>query len=131
MNNLYQFERFDFERFWKGKVARVLAINPWYEYKDGEKTGNVIGSVLQCSIEVDNTVYKETKKGVAPNNLGEQVFFRVSNKDSFAGVSVGSQIGYEKGMFSPVIKSCSAYPSRQGSNYKDKLSIEVIKFDKC
>lgn len=76
MKQLRNFLKFDTEEFFKDKDVRVIADEPWYEYKDGQIT-RTLGTKYKCVIAIDNTDYENEE--LAPDlNGGEQLVVKVA-----------------------------------------------------
>lgn len=76
MKKLREFLKFDIERFLDGKDIRVLASEPWKEYKDSK--GEIVGTKYKAIILTDNTNYKETEE--KDINAGEALTIKVNKE---------------------------------------------------
>jgi hypothetical protein len=64
MKKLKEFVKFDVVKFIKGKEFTVKEIKENFEYKDGNRTGNVKGSIIKLLITKDETIYSDGSQGV-------------------------------------------------------------------
>lgn len=134
INNLYEFTKtiFDFDKFFNEKACEITGIKNWMEYKDGEITGNVLGSVITCVILHDGYNYSPNKKGEVITNKLKEIRFKIKKNIENVGVSLGDRIAGnafkdQGGYFSPVVVLAKPY----GNNgFLSDLSIEVSEFRK-
>lgn len=76
MKKLREFMEFDIERFLKDKDVRVLACEPWKDYKDNK--GEIVGTKYKAIILTDSTQYKETEE--KDINAGEALTIKVNKE---------------------------------------------------
>lgn len=112
MYNLFEFSKFDIERFLKEKELTVTGVSEWTEY--GSKKH--LGTLLNVCITKDNTTYY-SKDGKTVSNLMEKFKVKVT-KD--VTPSVGAVIE----LINP---TGNAYgkklPDGSWSKFKDQLSV--------
>lgn len=137
LGHLDDFRKFDFDLFFKDKACEVTAILSWDEYKKAEggkseKTGNVLGCRVKCTILQDCTNYDLKAEEEFSNKYKDIVFkipvsadkLNLKMGDKVCGSSYTDQGGY----FKPVVVKCIPYAS---SGFKiNELSIEVSCFER-
>lgn len=65
MKKLRQFQKFDHERFFAGKMLIAKEVKDTFEYDDaGENTGKVLGTTVVAIITQDNTKYDDEEKNL-------------------------------------------------------------------
>src|SRR5699024_11966336 len=65
MKKLRQFQKFDHEKFFAGKMMIVKEGKETFEYDDtGENTGKVLGTTVVAVITRDNTKYDDEKRNL-------------------------------------------------------------------
>lgn len=113
MKNLFQFNKFDIEKFLEKKELTVKGTAPWDEYG----TENHLGTMVDVFISKDETEYY-SKKGEQVSNLMEPMKIKVA-KD--VTVSIGEKIEL-------VNPTANAYGKKQKdgswSTFKDQLSVK-------
>src|SRR5699024_11474963 len=63
MKKLRQFQKFDHEKFFAGKMMIVKEVKETFEYDDnGENTGRELGTTVVAVITRDNTKYDDEKR---------------------------------------------------------------------
>lgn len=137
LGHLEDFRKFDFALFFRDKACEVTSILAWDEYKKevggrSEKTGNILGCRVKCTIIQDSTNY-DLKVGEEFSNKYKDIVFKIpvsADKlnlkmgDKVCGSSYSDQGGY----FKPVVVKCIPYAS---SGFKiNELSIEVSGFER-
>ena len=76
MKGLRDFQFFDAEGFFKEKDLRVLATEPWNEFKNGQVI-KVLGTKFKCVIATDNSKYKNETIDL---NAGEQIVVKIEKQ---------------------------------------------------
>ena len=130
LGHLNDFMKFDWEKFFAKKAAEVTSIRSWDEYKDGEKTGNSLGTNITCVILHDSTDYVLKDQESFTNKLREISFkIRVPFKDCSLKIGdkvCGTAFKDQADFYLPVVEECKPY----GSNgYLNNLKIVVSKFE--
>lgn len=137
LGHLWEFEAFDFERFFAKKACEVVGLQTWDEYvKDSEsgknvKSGKCLGVRLVCTILSDSTEYRLTKSEISFSNRLKELVFKIDLPADKVPVKIGDRICGsafidQGGFWYPHIKSCNAY----GQNgFKNDLSIVVDRFE--
>ena len=110
MKKLRQFQKFDHEKFFNGKMMIVKEVKETFEYDDnGENTGKVLGTTVVAVITRDNTKYDDEEK----TNLNFMESFNIKVPKINFEVAQGAEI-------KPVnITKASVY-----GKYMNQLSIE-------
>ncbi len=92
MKKLREFMEFKIDKFLEGKDIRVLACEPWKEYKDNK--GEIVGTKYKVIILSDLTKYKDTEE--KDINAGEALTIKVYKEPkSFKKFSKVELIGAE------------------------------------
>lgn len=137
LGHLWEFEKFDWERFFDSKACEVVGFQTWDEYvKDSEtgkniKSGKVLGVRIVTTILSDQTEYKLTKSEVAFSNRLKELVFKFDLPAEKCPVKIGDKICGsafipQGGFWLPHIKACVAY----GQNgFKNDISIVVDRFE--
>ena len=73
MKGLKEFVQFDLDGFLKDKEVTFLDAKPYYNYKDGKVTEELLGMKLECVITQDNTNYNNQDF----NNEYEKIIVKV------------------------------------------------------
>lgn len=76
MKGLRDYQVFNATDFFKDKDLRVLATEPWNEFKEGQVTKELV-TKYKCVIATDNTKYKNDIKDL---NAGEQIVIKVEKQ---------------------------------------------------
>lgn len=110
MKKLRQFQKFDHEKFFAGKMMVVKEVKETFEYDEsGENTGKVLGTTVVAVITKDNTKYDDEEK----RNLNFMESFNIKVPKINFEVAQGAEI-------KPVnITKASVY-----GKYMNQLSIE-------
>ena len=135
LGHLWEFEKFDFDRFFAEKACEVVGFQTWDEYRKGadgksEKTGVSLGVRVVCSILSDNTKYNLRKTELSFSNRLKEITFKIKCDMSNCPVKIGDKVcgsafTPQGGFYLPVVQECTAY----GQNgFKNELSILVSDF---
>lgn len=144
IGHIWEFWKFDHERFFKDMALEVTGLKNWEAYAPDPntgksvRTGEIKGLSVVAVICYDGNGYKLTNKELEQGlteytNKLHQVTFHLANvKVSDSPVKMGDKIagdGFadQGGYFRPVITKCVPY-SPSGNNFLSELSIEVSEF---
>ncbi|MGQ3449908.1 hypothetical protein ACTP3E_10270 [Streptococcus pneumoniae] len=87
MKGLKHFLQFDLDGFLKDKEVTFLDAKPYYNYKDGKVTEELLGMKLECVITQDNTNYNNQDF----NNEYEKITVKVAGVEK-VNINRGAKI---------------------------------------
>lgn len=76
LKRLAEFRQFDWERFADGKTFVTSGVRPWFEFRDGHRTDNRLGTSVEVVILHDHTKYRD-RDGEQVTNRFEKLVFKV------------------------------------------------------
>ena len=77
LKGLRGFEFFDVKGFLTGKKLVVASCEPWYSAAEKKEDRELIGSRINCLIQIDQTVYPTAKDGEKITNKYQTLTFKV------------------------------------------------------